>query len=288
MTQQPAISTATQLIGIIGNPVSHSMSPAIHNRAFQELGLDYVYLAFRVEDVEGAVRGVRALENFRGLSVTIPHKTTVIPFLDDVQPVDAGIGSVNTVIKEGKTLKGIGTDGPGARKALIDAGVALAKKRILLLGSGGAARAVAFDLAYNASPSAVSLMGVVPDELNRLASDLRSKTKTPVEDALIDDRSLAAEMEKADVVIHATPVGMHPHEGKSLVPKSLFRDGQAVMDIVYNPLRTQLLQEAADRGLVTVSGLDMFVNQAALQFTAWTGKAAPVEVMREAVLQQLR
>lgn len=288
MTHPPAIGTATKLIGIIGNPVGHSMSPAIHNRAFQELGLDYVYLAFRVEDVEGAIRGMRALENFKGLSVTIPHKVAVIPFLDEVQPVDAGIGSVNTVIKEGTTLKGIGTDGPGARKALSDAGVTLKGKRVLLLGSGGAARAVAFDLAYNASPAAVCLMGVIPEELSRLASDLRSKTTTPVEDTLLDDRIVAAEMERADVVIHATPVGMHPNEGKSLVPKSLFRDGQAVMDIVYNPLRTQLLLDAAERGLITISGLDMFVNQAALQFTAWTGEVAPVAVMREAVLQQLR
>lgn len=287
MAKQPAVSTSTQLLGIIGNPVSHSMSPAIHNRAFQELGLDFVYLAFRVEDVEGAIRAVRALDNFRGLSVTIPHKMSVIPFLDEVQPVDKGIGSLNTVVKEGGVLKGFGTDGPGARKALLDAGCALKDKHVLVLGSGGAARAIAFDTAYNAAPKAVSLMGVVPEELSRLAADLRAKTNTPIEDNLLSESSLAAEMEKADVVIHATPVGMHPDEGKSLVPKALFRDGQTVMDIVYNPLRTRLLQDAEERGLVTVSGLDMFVNQAALQFTAWTGLPAPEEVMRSAVLTRL-
>jgi shikimate dehydrogenase len=288
VTNQLKISTSTQLLGIIGNPVGHSMSPAIHNRAFQELGLDFVYLAFRVEDVEGAIRGVRALESFRGLSVTIPHKVAVVPFLDEISKVDQGIGSVNTVIKENGRLKGIGTDGPGGRKALLDAGAQLKGRRILFLGSGGAARALSFDLAHNASPSAIGILGVIPEELARLAADLRAKTPTPIDNALLDERTLAAEMEKADVIIQTTPVGMHPKEDNSLIPKSLFRTGQVVMDIVYNPLRTKLLADAQDRGLQTVSGLDMFVNQAALQFEAWTGKSAPVKVMREAVLEQLK
>jgi shikimate dehydrogenase len=288
MPHQPKISTSTQLLGIIGNPVGHSMSPAIHNRAFAELGLDCVYLAFRVEDVEGAIRGVRALENFRGLSVTIPHKVAVIPFLDEVAKVDQGIGSVNTVVKENGRLKGLGTDGPGGRKALLDAGAVLQGRRILVLGSGGAARALSFDLAHHASAASLSLLGVIPEELARLASDLRAKTSTTIDDALLDDRTLGAEMEKADVIIHTTPVGMHPKDGESLIPKNLFRQHQVVMDIVYNPLRTKLLTDAEDRGLKTVSGIDMFVNQAALQFEAWTGKAAPVAVMREAVLEQLK
>jgi shikimate dehydrogenase len=288
MAQQPKISPSTQLLGIIGNPVGHSMSPAIHNRAFQELGLDFVYLAFRVEDVEGAIRGVRALENFRGLSVTIPHKVAVVPLLDDISAVDKGIGSVNTIVKENGRLRGLGTDGPGGRKALLDAGAQLKDKRILILGSGGAARALSFDLAHHVSASSLSLLGVIPEELSRLASDLREKTSTPIDDALIDDRTLGAEMEKADVVIQTTPVGMHPKENNSLIPKNLFRPHQTVMDIVYNPLRTKLLTDAEDRGLKTVSGIDMFVNQAALQFEAWTGQTAPVKVMREAVLQQLK
>ncbi|NLG02915.1 MAG: shikimate dehydrogenase, partial [Clostridia bacterium] len=171
MTKINGISTSTQLLGIIGNPIEHSMSPAIHNRAFRELGLDYVYLAFRVEDVESAIRAVRAMENFKGLSVTIPHKMAVIKFLDQLDQVDVSIGSVNTIIKEGNIIKGLGTDGPGARKALSDAGVALKNKQILLLGSGGAARAIAFDLAYNANPSMISLLGVASEELNILASD---------------------------------------------------------------------------------------------------------------------
>ena len=288
MATKPKISTSTQLLGIIGNPVGHSMSPAIHNRAFAELGLDFVYLAFRVEDVEGAIRGVRAMENFRGLSVTIPHKVAVIPFLDDISEVDRGIGSVNTVMKEGSRLKGFGTDGPGARKALFDTGARLEDRRILVLGSGGAARAITFDLAHHAAPASISLLGVIPEELSRLAADLRSAAAIPVDDALLDDATLAAEMEKCDVIIQTTPVGMHPKEDNSLVPGELFRPHQTVMDIVYNPLQTKLLRDAAERGLKTVSGVDMFVNQAVLQFEAWTGHSAPAEVMREAVLEQLQ
>jgi shikimate dehydrogenase len=288
MATKPKISTSTQLLGIIGNPVGHSMSPAIHNRAFAELGLDFVYLAFRVEDVEGAIRGVRAMENFRGLSVTIPHKVAVIPFLDDISEVDRGIGSVNTVMKKDNRIKGFGTDGPGARKGLLDAGAQLEKKRILVIGSGGAARAITFDLAHCASPASISLLGVIPEELSRLASDLRSGTATPINDALMDDQTLAAEMEKCDVIIHTTPVGMHPKVENSLIPAELFQSHQTVMDIVYNPLRTKLLRDAEERGLKTVSGFEMFVNQAALQFEAWTGCDAPIEVMRQAVLEKLQ
>ena len=281
------IGTNTKLCGIIGNPVGHSMSPAIHNRAFEELGLDFVYLAFGVEDVGAVLGSMRAMNSFRGLSVTIPHKVAVIPFLDEVNDVDKGIGSVNTVINDKGTLKGIGTDGPGARNALIANGVTLKDKEILVLGSGGAGRAIAFDLAYNAAPSGLTILGVIENELNRLAQDISTKSPVTANRAMMNDRTLAEAVEKADVMIQTTPVGMHPKEGESLIPKQLFHNGLAVMDIVYNPLRTKLLTDAEESGLKTISGLDMFVNQAALQFEAWTGKEAPIALMREVVLEKL-
>jgi shikimate dehydrogenase len=263
------------------------MSPAIHNRAFAELGLDFVYLAFRVEEVKAAMEGMRALENFTGLSVTIPHKTAVIPHLDDIATVDATIGSVNTVVKTGGRVKGLGTDGPGARRALTECGVALEDRDILLLGSGGAARAIAFDLAFHARPSALTILGVIPDELDALERDLKQKTEVSVTSALVTDASLEQNVENAQVLIHATPVGMHPNTEESVVPDNLLRSDLAVMDIVYNPLETRLLKDAAKRGAKTISGLEMFVNQAVLQFEAWTGQEAPVEVMREVVLANL-
>jgi len=282
------IGPHTKLCALIGNPVGHSMSPAIHNRAFAELGLDYVYVAFRVEDVGAAVVGMRALESFQGMSVTIPHKVAIIQHLDEVAEVDRRIGSVNTVVKDGGRLKGYGSDGPGARQALVDAGVPLAGKNVTILGSGGAARAIAFTLATEAKPAALFLLGIIEPELRALAQDISSKTDTPATAALLDATTLAARLADSQVLIHCTPVGMHPDTDASAVPKALLHDGLAVMDIVYNPLKTKLLRDAEERGLKTISGVEMFVNQAVIQFELWTGHPAPRAVMREVVIERLR
>jgi shikimate dehydrogenase len=281
------INARTQLCAVIGNPVEHSLSPAIHNRAFQELGLDFVYLAFRVEDVRSAVSGMRALENFRGLSVTIPHKVAIIEHLDEIAEVDAQIGSVNTVVNEGGKLRGFGSDGPGARQALAEGGVQVAGQPVLLLGSGGAARAIAFDLAHRATPSSLSILGVVEDELRALTRELREKTPVEATGEMLTEASLAKRIAESRIVIHATPVGMHPKQGKSLVPPDLLHPDLAVMDIVYNPYETRLLADARARGIRTVPGVEMFVNQALLQFEAWTGKTAPKEIMKQVVLDRL-
>jgi shikimate dehydrogenase len=281
------IGPHTALCALIGNPVAHSMSPAIHNRAFAELGLDYVYLAFRVEDVGTAVAGMRALTSFRGMSVTIPHKVSIIKHLDEVDEVDRRIGSVNTVVNDGGRLKGFGSDGPGALKALADAGVRVAGKNVTILGSGGAARAVAFSLAATAKPAALFLLGVIEPELKALTRDLVRKTGAPATCALIEPRTLAARLADSQVLIHCTPVGMHPETKASVVPKALLHRDLAVMDIVYNPLRTKLLADAEARGLKTISGVEMFVNQAVIQFERWTGKKAPHQVMRAVVLRHL-
>jgi shikimate dehydrogenase len=281
------IKPSTALCALIGDPVAHSLSPAIHNRAFAELGLDYVYVAFRVEDVRGAVAGMRALENFRGLSVTIPHKVSIIRHLDEVAEVDRGIGSVNTVVNDGGRLKGYGTDGPGAHRALLDAGVRVARKNVTILGSGGAARAVAFNLATQGKAAALFLLGVVEPELRALKRDLVRKTGVKATCALLEPRTLAARLRDSQVLVHCTPVGMHPKMKTSIVPKSFLHEDLAVMDIVYNPLRTKLLADAEARGLKTISGVEMFVNQAVIQFELWTGKKAPREAMRGVVLDHL-
>ena len=154
------INAHTKLCGVIGNPVEHSLSPAIHNAAFQKLGLNYVYLAFPVADVEGAIRGIRALGNLRGFSVTIPHKVAVMPHLDEVEPTAKRIGSVNTIVVENGKLTGYNTDASGALRALQAAGVQLKGQRVLMLGSGGAARAIAFALAANADIAGLTILGV--------------------------------------------------------------------------------------------------------------------------------
>jgi shikimate dehydrogenase len=211
----------------------------------------------------------------------------VLRHLDEVNPVDRGIGSVNTVVNEAGKLHGFGTDGPGALKALADAGVRVNGKTVTILGSGGAARAIAFTLATKAKPKQLAILGVIEIELKALVRDLTRKTGVKVSGALIEPRSLAKHLSESQVLIHCTPIGMHPNVNDSVVPKELLHDGLAVMDIVYNPLRTRLLADAEAAGLVTVSGLDMFVNQAVLQFELWTGKKAPREVMHAVVSQHL-
>lgn len=283
------LSPATQLCGIIGNPVAHSMSPTLHNRAFSELGLDYVYLAFRVDsgNVGRVLNGMRVMDNFRGLSVTIPHKVEVVSCVDDISEADRGIGSINTIINDNGRLRGLGSDGPGARQALLDNGLQPAGSRVVIIGTGGAARAIAFDLAFNAKPEKLILMGVMKEELSQLTRDIAEKTDVAIDGVLIDDASLSRVVSESTILINATPVGMHPKVDQSVVPTQLLHSGLGVMDIVYNPLSTKLLSDAKKQGLITVSGLEMFVNQAVIQFESWTGCVAPKEAMREVVLQKL-
>lgn len=281
------ITNDTKICAVIGNPVAHSLSPAIHNAAFNARELDFVYLAFRVEDVKSALDGMRALSNFRGMSVTIPHKIEAMKYVDEVAELDRSIGSINTIINENGRLLGLGTDGPGALKALVDAGVTLDGKTIMMLGSGGAARAIAFTLARNSQLSKLVLMDVNEPMLQGLTDDLKAGTDASIESMTLTSNSLAHVMEYADVIINCTPIGMHPKEDVSLVPTGLFRTGQVVFDIVYTPLETRLLADARSHGLKVISGVEMFINQAVLQFKHFTGVDAPEEVMRRVVMEKL-
>lgn len=287
MTDIRTISPATQYCMVIGDPIGHSLSPAIHNAGYAELGLDFVYVAGRVEDVHGALAGMRAFDNFRGMSVTIPHKVTVMAYMDEIAEVDQAIGAINTVIHDGDKLIGVNTDGPGALKALVDAGVDLTAKNVLMLGTGGAARAIAFTLAWENRLARLQLLDIDATMLDNLASDLTSRTQAAIQSGMLTAESLEAAMQEADVIIHSTPVGMHPNVDASLIPAELMRAGQVVFDVVYTPLETKLLADAGSQGLQTVSGVEMFVNQAVLQFEYFTGRPAPAEAMRRVVLERL-
>lgn len=287
MTSLHTISPRTQFCAVIGKPIGHSLSPAIHNAAIAALDLDFVYVAAEVDDVAGALAGVRALSNFRGLSVTIPHKIEVMRYVDEISDVDRTIGAINTVIHEGDKLIGLGTDGPGALKALVDGGVTVDGATVLILGTGGAARAIAFTLATQAHLRELVLLDVNVELLYGLAGDLRAHAPAPVRAETLEPTTLAAAMATADIIIHCTPIGMHPKTDASLVPAELFRAGQVVFDIVYTPLETKLLREAKASGCTTICGIEMFVNQAVLQFERFTGVAAPVAVMRNVVLERL-
>lgn len=282
------IDAQTKFCGVIGNPVGHSLSPAIHNAAFRTLGLNFVYLAWQVEAIGDAVKGLRALGNFRGASITIPHKVAVIPFLDQVETTAQRIGAINTIVAGKGTLTGYNTDATGARMALKAGGVALTGRHIVILGSGGAARAIAFALAAESGVEKLTLLGIEDAERIRLAQDIRSTATVTVEDSYLDESALRRVLPAAQILIHCTPVGMSPKAEATCVPGSLLHPDLAVMDIVYNPRETRLLREAGLAGCKTISGLDMFLNQAVAQFELWTDQPAPVEVMRRVLESHFR
>ena len=287
MQERTSINPKTRVYALIGNPVSHSMSPAIHNSAFVELGIDSIYVAFHVEDVKGALAGMRALDNFSGMSVTIPHKIEVMQYVDEIPDVDRFIGSINTVVKENGKLIGFNTDGPGALKAIVDAGVELAGKKVLMLGAGGAARAIAFTLAMKGNIGKLTLLDINEKLLFQLTGDLQKGTETVIEPGRLNPETIAEHMAGADLVINCTPVGMHPNVDATLVPAELFRPEQVVFDVVYNPLETKMLKQAKAKGLKVISGVEMFINQAILQFERFAGADAPEELMRTVVMEKL-
>ncbi|MDH4083835.1 MAG: shikimate dehydrogenase [Nitrospira sp.] len=274
------IDTQTKFCGVIGNPVGHSLSPAIHNAAFRELGLNFVYLAWQVEAIGDALKGLRALGNFRGASVTIPHKVAAMPFLDHVEETARRIGAINTIVSEKGKLTGCNTDATGALRALRESGVNLAGQRVVLLGTGGAARAIACALMAESCLAKLTLLGIDERERTTLAKSLGLQAGSTVEDFHLDDSSLRNVLPDARVLIHCTPVGMSPKVDASCVPASLLHPDLTVMDIVYNPLETKLLKDAKHAGCQTIPGLEMFLNQAVTQFELWTNQTAPVDVMR--------
>ena len=282
-----AIDTATQLCAVIGNPVEHSLSPLIHNAAFEAAGLNYVYIAFRVEDVKACLTGMRALPGFRGLSVTIPHKIAVMQYLDDIDPMALNVGSVNTVVHDDAKLRGLTTDGPAVLRAFAEAGISIVGRNVLFIGAGGAVRAVAFAMAQQPKPARITILGRNATRVAALVNDLRAKTQARIDGADLA-RDLPAAVAAHNIIIQGTPLGMYPNSiNETAIPADLLRPEHVVFDMVYRPLRTRLIADAETKGCRTVPGLEMLLNQAALQFEAWTGVPAPQTVMRDALIQAL-
>ncbi len=264
---------ATKIYGIMGKPVSHSLSPVIHNAAFRAQGLNKVYVAFEVTDVVRALDGFRAL-GVGGVSVTIPHKQAVIAHLDAIDPVAQKIGAVNTLLIEDMHIHGHNTDWIGANQAL-EMIVDLPAATVLVLGAGGAARAIAFGLQEKGAT--VILANRTLAKGQALARDLNCECRP-----LADLKNL-----KADALVNATSVGMAPNVDATPVPKTVLKNVPAVMDIVYAPSETRLLREARQVGCKTIDGAYMLLYQAVAQFELWTGRKAPVDVMKEALFSRL-
>ncbi len=283
------ISGKTLICGVIGDPIEHTMSPAMHNAAFQTLGLDYVYLAFHVKpaDLKQTVAGMKAL-NIRGLNVTIPHKTAVIPLLDEVDEMAAHIGAVNTIINENGKLAGYNTDAPGFLEALTQHDVEPAGKKVVLLGAGGAAHAIAFILAENQAKLVILNRKEEIDWAYDIVKNIKEHYSINIKVDELNPASLASSLSDADILVNATSVGMYPDDGKSLVPAELHCSSLTVFDAVYNPLPTKLLKEAKARGAQTIDGLEMLVWQGVLAFEKWTGVHPPADVMRQAAMKVLK
>jgi shikimate dehydrogenase len=279
------ISGTTRLYGIFGYPVGHTFSPGMHNAAFKRLGMDACYVPFAVspESLGDAARAVLPL-GLRGLNITVPHKEKVIAYLDDLSEEVRLIGAVNTIeVRDGRLI-GHNTDGRGFLRALqADAGFRPKGKSILFIGSGGAARAVGFSLALSGAKK-IAFRDVDATKADALAKDIRLKTGV---DACTAGENLIAAAAEADCLINATPLGLKkgdplPLPGDAVLKKHL------VCDLVYNPHETTFLKAAKARGARRFHGLGMLLYQGVIAFEIWTGKKAPVAVMKKALTRQIR
>jgi shikimate dehydrogenase len=279
------VNGKTRVCAIIGDPVEHSLSPVMHNAAFKELGLNLVYVAFTVTSTElkTAVLGAKSL-GLRGLNVTMPHKNAVMSHLDEVDSTAKSIGAVNTVLNNQGKLIGYNTDGSGAMIALQENGVYPEEKKLVLLGAGGAAKAIAYQAAQDVEE--LVILNRTAEKAKKLAEALKS-FDAKVKAGTLSSEVLKQELPTTDILVNATSAGMHPDVDISPVPSDLLHSDLSVMDIIYNPLETKLLKDAKSAGAKVVSGIEMLLYQGAVAFEIWTNCPAPIEVMREAALNEL-
>jgi len=284
MTDNPV-----QLVGLIGWPVEHSVSPAMHNAAFDALGLHWRYALLPTPPgrVKAALTNLKA-QGYRGANVTVPHKQVVMPHLDEITGAARDIGAVNTIVVEEGRLIGHNTDGDGFLAALREAGFAPAGRRALVLGAGGAARAVVYALAQ--AGCAVTIHNRTVRRAAQLAHHIqRVGVRAPVTWVPVTTTLADLDLAIFDLLVNATPVGMWPHTDTSPWPETLpLPSHWTVFDLVYNPAETRLLVQARAAVAPAVSGLGMLVHQGALAFARWTGHSPPIEVMRVAAGDALK
>ncbi len=279
------VSGRTHVCAVIGDPIEHSLSPTMHNAAFKHFNLNIVFLAFRVtpDQLEHAIKGVRAL-GIRGLNVTMPHKNSVTMFLDEADASVRFLHACNTILNQDGRLRGFNTDGIGAVRALKNGGIEFTGKKALLLGAGGAAKAIAFALAREIDELCV--LNRDGTKARELMSILEPWGKKIAVGKLLP-KQIFQEMQNSDLLINATSVGMAPNIHETLVEPGWFRPSLSVMDIVYNPVETKLIRDAKAADCKTVNGVEMLLYQGAASFEIWMGTKAPVDVMRTALLEKL-
>ncbi|MCG7847983.1 MAG: shikimate dehydrogenase [ANME-2 cluster archaeon] len=265
------------LYAVFGDPVGHSLSPVMHNAAFAALGMDCEYHKFRVtkDDLKEAIHGAKAM-GFGGLNLTIPLKEKALRLVEP-DPLAEAVGAVNTIEFRGNSIIGHNTDGVGAVNSLKLSGIVISHSNVLLMGAGGAARAVAYQLASKGAR--VTIANRTPKRAVELAANVSSVGR--VEGTGLED--LASLVEQSHIIINTTSVGMHPDIDQTLVTEDMMHAGQVVFDLVYNPLQTKLLKEAKKAGAITVDGIKMLVLQGVESFRIWTNAEPPVDIMERAV-----
>jgi shikimate dehydrogenase len=280
------ITGKTNVFGIIGDPVEHSLSPGMHNAAFKELDLDNIYVPFQVkaENLGDAILGAQSL-GIKGFNVTIPHKTEVINYLDYLDIAAGLIGAVNTIEFGKNGAVGHNTDGIGAVKAIEDV-TPVKNKKVIILGAGGASRAIAFQLLLNGVDNLIIANRTV-EKASELKTDLVEKLDHEVRVSGLDE-NLIQELKDTDILINTTPVGMYPNvDQKPVVNAGMMHHDLVVNDIVYNPLKTGLLKEADKAGAKSISGIKMLIYQGVEAFKIWTGIEPPVEIFQNALMTEL-
>jgi shikimate dehydrogenase len=276
------ISGKTKIVGLFGYPVEHTLSPAMHNAAFADLGLDYCYMPFSVhpDRLPEAVTGLKAL-SLRGVNVTVPHKERVLQFLDEIDKEAAFIGAVNTIRNDEGRLTGFNTDGRGFMKSLSEAVIDVKDKKVLIIGAGGAARAIGYYLCNEAEK--VFLYDVDTEKAGFLAQHLNTvRSNAERADAVsMNDKSFIGSV---NIIINATPLGLNPEDASPMDVSLITRD-HAVCDLIYKD--TRILLAAAAAGSRTLNGLGMLLWQGVMAFEIWTGIKPPVGIMQEALLQKM-
>lgn len=276
------IDGATQVVGVFGSPITHTASPAMHNAALAALKLNWCYLAFHVEpqNLRSALAGIRDL-NYRGVNLTVPHKILALDIVDEVDAEARKLGAVNTVVVTDGKLVGFNTDGYGFSKGIKeDFDMTLKGKRVLVLGAGGAGRAIAIQSALDGAAKVI-VANRTPAKIAPIAAEIAG-TQTQFQAIELDADSLCRVVADVDLIVNATSVGLQAADSLGL-PAALFSPNLAVYDTIYRPAETQLLRQATDAGAKVSNGLSMLLHQGARAFEIWTGRKAPLAVMRRAL-----
>ncbi len=287
MIEKNFVTNKTKILCVIGYPIEHSMSPIMHNAAIHDLNLDYIYLAFNIlpANLNHAVKGIRTF-NIIGINITIPFKQKIMRYLDEIEPLAKKIGAVNTLKNDNGYLIGKNTDAEGGIKALLNTGYEISGKNVLLLGAGGAARALTHAIVKYVNK--IVIVNRNEKRTLKLSNEIKYNFGINIGVKKMINYILKDESEKVDIIINTTPIGMFPNIDSTPIPAEFLHKDLIVYDIVYNPLETKLIKDANEIGCKTLRGIDMLVNQGALAFEWWTNRKPNIKLMKEKVIEFLQ